>query len=281
MHGGLIRLSSEACLHTPAAKNVRWDRWSVLRFGVLILGSSHDQSAIPRRSDLSAEGSNPYVLPFSINPARGLAIAAAVVAVVWAVLEVVEATLAYAAQDDYLEASRRGEKAYEVWTSYDLMGIPWIAVALVAYVVTSLWLYQVRSNLEIMRPDAEHARRKGWVWAGWLVPVVSLWFPLQVVSDILKGLQAKPSTTLLGGWWTAWLLTLLTSQIGPQMAGLDDIDTDAVRRLGDIEGTNAAFTLIAVVLWLMIIWRIAKAQDRAVRALTEPTIPTETVGGGQ
>jgi hypothetical protein len=234
----------------------------------------------PDRFDTSAGGPNPYVLTLSINPARSLAIATAVVAVVWAVLEVVEATLAYAAQDDYLEAARRGEKAYDVWTSYDLMGIPWTVVALLAYVVTSLWLHQVRSNLEILRPDAEHVRSKGWVWAGWLVPVVSLWFPFQVVSDVLKGLRAKPSTTLLGGWWTFWLLTLVTSQIGPQAPGWDDINTDAVRQLGDIEGTNAAFTLIAVVLWLMIVRRIAIAQDHAVRALTEPTFPTEADSSG-
>lgn len=219
----------------------------------------------PSSPDLSGEfPANPYVTAQRVDPTRRLAVAAAVAAGAWAALEVVEATLAYAAQDTYLEAASRGEKAYDTWTPYDIFGLTWIIVAAAAYVITCLWLYQVRTNLEVLSPGAEHARRKGWVWAGWLVPLVSLWFPFQIVRDVLKGLPGPLPTTLIGGWWTLWLFTLVTSQMGPGLTGYDDIDTDAVQRLGDIEGTNAASTIAAALLWLAIIRRITKAQDRAL-----------------
>lgn len=198
-------------------------------------------------------------------PGRGLALAAALIAIGWAVLEVVETFLAYSAQDDYLAAAKSGVPAWDVWTAYDFVAIPWTFIAIAAYVVVCLWLYQLRSHLDVVRPEARHARRKGWIWAGWLVPVVNLWFPFQIVRDVLKALLA-PTGMVVGWWWAFWLLALSTEQIGPQLVGTDDVYVEGVRQLGNVEAANAVFTIAALVFWLLIISRIVDAQGRAEAA---------------
>lgn len=195
------------------------------------------------------------------KPGRGLPLAAALIAVVWTVYEVVHTVFAYAAQDDYLNAADRGEAAWEVWTAYDLISIVWPFISIAAYVVVCLWLYQIRSHLDVVRPDAQHARRKGWVWAGWLVPIVSFWFPFQIVRDILTALRASSSGMLLGWWWAFWLLTLITQQIGPRLVGADEVNVDWIPDLGNFEALNAVLAVAALVCWLLLIRRIVNALD--------------------
>lgn len=195
-----------------------------------------------------------------VSAGRGLALASALIAVAWTILEVVEAAFAYGAKDDYLDAAARGESAWDVFTTYDIVAIPLTIIAIAAYVVVCLWLYQVRSYLDVRRPDAHHARRKGWVWAGWLVPVVNLWFPFQIVRDIVKALGTSAGM-LLGWWWTFWLFSLFTMQIGSRLVATDEVNNEAVSQLGNVEATNAVFTGTALVFWLMIIRRTVSAQD--------------------
>lgn len=196
-----------------------------------------------------------------LKPARGLAILAAIGAAVLAAIEVIEVALASAAQETYLDAAADGVNAADVWTAYDLIAVTATIVGIAAYVVTCLWLHRLRTNLEVSHPGARHTRRKGWVWGGWLVPVVNLWFPFQIVRDISKVSSDRSPNQLLGYWWTSWLIYNFTGLIGLQLTGFGEIDPDAIQVLSNVESVNAVFAVVSVCLWLMVIRHITLRRD--------------------
>lgn len=203
----------------------------------------------------------------AFNPASGLAYAAMAVAALLLVYEIIDAGLAFAAQDDYLEAGRQGLSALDVFTTYDMIAIATLPIGIAAYVVSCLWLFQVRKNAELLDPGAHHARSRGWVWGSWIVPVVNAWFPYQVVRDISRSPVFPTPGALLGWWWAFWLVYLFTSQIGTRLTGFGEINSGAVRALGTVESINAGFGLAALALWLAIIRHIRRGQAASAEGL--------------
>lgn len=195
------------------------------------------------------------------EPARGLMIAAITIAATFAALEVVVAALAWPAQSEYLEAADKGLKSYDVWTAYDVATIAYIPVGIAAYVITCLWLYKVRTNAEALSPAGRHARNKGWVWGGWVCPVVSLWFPFQVVRDVARDPRAYRSSAVIGWWWAFWLISLLMLRVSSELVGLEEIDKGLISALGTVETINALLAIIALALWVTIVRRIGRLQD--------------------
>lgn len=193
------------------------------------------------------------------NPASGLAYAAMAAAGLFTLFEIVEAGFAFAAQDDYVEASRQDLDAVDVLTAYDLVAIPWTLIVIATYVISCLWLSQVRTNAEHLEPGAPHARGRGWVWGSWIVPVVNLWFPFQVVRDIAKRPNSPAPGRLLGWWWVFWLVYIISSRIGPSLTSFGEI-SPAISALGAVESVNAGFCAAAFVLWLAVITHIRRGQ---------------------
>jgi heme/copper-type cytochrome/quinol oxidase subunit 2 len=76
-----------------------------------------------------------------------------------------------------------------------------------------VWLYRARDNAERLSTWHRHRRSRAWLFWGWVVPVVSFWFPYQIVADIrAASLRAdhnadtSPSLNLLNWWWALFLL---------------------------------------------------------------------------
>ncbi len=193
-------------------------------------------------------------------PTRGLATAAVWIAVLFALFEVVEAGLAWQAQGKFLDAVDRGEVL--PWTPYDFTFFGGFAVLIAAYVVTCLWLYRVRTNTDIMS-TLRHARSPGWVWGGWVVPIVSLWFPYQIVRDVSRDERGFPVVSRIGTWWTLWLLSLSVERIGLRIVNVQsEVDPNAYEGLGIVETLNAVLVLVALFFWIRIIRGITAHQDR-------------------
>lgn len=129
---------------------------------------------------------------------------------------------------------------------------------LVAFVATGLWLLGIRAVAEWASPGTHHRRSSYWSFLGWVVPVVNLWFPCQVVADASRGVGSSVRT--LWPWWVAWLALNVYSVFG----GLDGpIETEAdlmfylrTQQLG------AIIAVIAFVLW----WRIVRSATAAAAA---------------
>src|SRR6266446_5906774 len=75
-------------------------------------------------------------------------------------------------------------------------------------IVFVVWFRRARINAE--RSSWRQRRASGWAFWGWIVPVVSLWFPFQIMGDIWRaGLpvaQRRRTAWLTALWWTTWLL---------------------------------------------------------------------------
>lgn len=72
-----------------------------------------------------------------------------------------------------------------------------------------MWFRRARINAE--RHGYRQRRARGWTFWGWIVPIVNLWFPFQLMGDIWRaGLPAERrgrTAWLPALWWTCWLLS--------------------------------------------------------------------------
>jgi hypothetical protein len=213
-----------------------------------------------------AEAPMGYYYPPPPRPLRRLGLVAAWLAGTLAVMGLFQAVLAWPAQSRYVEAAERGETFLEVWTPFDTVGLLQVPLTIAAYVVTCLWLYRARTNAAVMQPHLHHARSPGWVWGGWVCPVVNFWFPYQVVRDVARDPQAPQPVPNIGTWWTLWLVTTFTTAIGGQFAGVDT----SVPVFATVVTIGAALNVATLVLWLRIVRDITDHQERRMAAAYRP-----------
>jgi hypothetical protein len=94
--------------------------------------------------------------------------------------------------------------------AFDLVGILLVLAFIPVFLV---WLYHASRNAG--QSGYPQRRSAGWAIGGWFVPVISLWFPYQVVADIWRAAQPPERRTrtpwLVVAWWTCWLLARVTS----------------------------------------------------------------------
>lgn len=132
--------------------------------------------------------------------------------------------------------------------------------ALAAFVITCLWLWKCRRNVADLRPSAHQRRDPGWVWAGWAVPVVAWWFPLQVVSDIgsipANGTQPTQRPPRVRWWWTSFIAMQV---VGWTTAVLRTIPESAEWWFA-AQTAAAVVTLMALTLWIPIVRHIDRDQ---------------------
>jgi len=203
------------------------------------------------------------------RPASGLAVATFVVACVLGLLMIVSNLSAGAAIADLETATRTGVYDDTWATVYDGTALALLPGIIVVWVVTCIWLGQVRRHAKSINPVYPHARRVGWVWAGWLVPIVNLWFPFQVVRDIYAAASRFLMPSAMRWWWGLWLVMLFANRVLDSMMSsqLDSLDFDSgpVVVLGVIATTA---TLGALVAWGLTMRHVVNALDRADRAPT-------------
>jgi len=78
------------------------------------------------------------------------------------------------------------------------------------------WFRRARINAE--RHGYRQRRARGWTFWGWIVPIVNLWFPFQLMGDMWRaGLPAERrgrTAWLPAIWWTCWLLSGVSFGMG-------------------------------------------------------------------
>jgi hypothetical protein len=111
-------------------------------------------------------------------------------------------------------------------------GFPMTAgLTLVLFVV---WLWRVRSNAELFC-EAEHRHARGWVAGAWLCPIVNLWYPRQIVDDVIAASDRRTppqaqrlgtvGTRLVRAWWLALVVAMaLQLAAGRGLAGRLSVD---------------------------------------------------------
>ena len=102
------------------------------------------------------------------------------------------------------------------------------------------------------------------MWLGWWVPIVSLWFPYQVVRDIQEGSRSRSTRAPagLGLWWTAWLVYIIGNRATARVSTSDDVDV--VGSLPAVESITAVALVVACVTWCRLLRTVTALQQDAL-----------------
>ncbi|MGW0840395.1 DUF4328 domain-containing protein [Streptomyces sp. NPDC002787] len=95
-----------------------------------------------------------------------------------------------------------------------LAGSAQMTAYLATVVVFLIWFHRVRVNAEVFEPFG-HRKKRGWAIAGWIVPIVNLWFPRRIALDSWDASSpgGRPrSHGLVNAWWTMWIIGGFASQ---------------------------------------------------------------------
>lgn len=146
-----------------------------------------------------------------------------------------------------------------------LGGMAFLASA-AAWISTAWWLIDLRRVADWAAPGHPHRRSSWWALAAWVVPVVSLWFPYQLVADCSRALRSR--VTGFWPWWIGWLLMSTGSMVNvpAELATAQDVDRWVL-------GTqiSAVLAVVTFVLW----WRIVRSATRAAAdAVSEVRVPS-------
>jgi uncharacterized protein DUF4328 len=152
------------------------------------------------------------------------------------------------------------------------LGIVAALALLAAAVVFIVWLWRVRWNAE-MFCRGEHRFTRGWVLGSWICPVVNLWYPKQVVDDIVAAsdprtppqtlsLKSIPGTRLVWAWWLTWVVGLVTGNIVQRGVLGGATQVGQLRTNVILSSISALFTTAAAVLGVILIQRIDELQTQ-------------------
>lgn len=146
-----------------------------------------------------------------------------------------------------------------------LLALP---LGLAAAVLAIVWLWRARDNSEQMAA-ARHRRSRVWVWLGWLVPVVSLWFPYQVAADVWRASDpgsppqysepVRSTSASIRWWWSAFLASVVVESFGLEWSA-DRITVSDLERLAAWQTVSAVLTLAAAVLWTLLVRAVQRDQ---------------------
>lgn len=202
----------------------------------------------------------------------GVAVAAIVLTWVYVGFRAVTALSAWAGVETWTAAAERGVTyAAAGWVAYDGLVLLLVPFNVAAYVVGVVWLYRSRTFAEAYVPAARHERGRVWTWLGWGVPVVSLWFPYQVVRDVRRATVEGLLRGGLGAWWASWLVAIACDRLSSRLLGgtlgRDPLNADVVAAFPVVETIAAVATAVGGYLWMTYIREITAAQRARVVAL--------------
>jgi hypothetical protein len=169
------------------------------------------------------------------------------------------------------------------------LGIVSALALLAAAVVFIVWLWRVRWNAE-MFCRGEHRFTRGWVLGSWICPIVNLWYPKQVVDDIVAAsdprtppqtstLRDIPGTRLVWAWWITWVAGLVSGNVVQRGILVTATQPDQLRTNVVLSTISALFTTAAAVLAVILIQRIDEMQTK--RAWVPWWAPAESQPGFQ
>ena len=141
---------------------------------------------------------------------------------------------------------------------------------LAAGVVFIVWLWRARGNAELFC-YGRHRCGRGWVIGGWFCPVVNLWFPKEIVDDVIAAsdprtpplfpdLRRIPRHGLVLAWWLIWVATVVIGNVGPSDLASDvqDVSDQAVG--ASLSTLGVVLTAVSAVLALRVVRLVNRQQ---------------------
>lgn len=212
---------------------------------------------------MAPPGGMPWTVP-RLQAVGGLGTAALALAGVVLLFSIASAVAAFPAARSFRDTVESGGSVLDTFTAYDLIGIPFFLCEVAAWIVTAIWLGRVRGNVAVLRPGFRFRRSVAWDWLGWFIPIVSFWFPWQIVGDASKGSSRSLTPhRWLGLWWATWLVGLLVSTAGDQIALGQNATSSSIGMLPIFATVSAIAWIVAYALWVQIVRSIVRDQGAA------------------
>jgi hypothetical protein len=178
----------------------------------------------------------------------------------------------YKVVKDYVEGPVKDPDRLDRADQFWFLALEGFLLALLAAgVVFIVWLWRARGNAELFS-YGQHRRGRGWVIGGWFCPVVSLWFPKQIVDDVIAAsdprtpplfpdLRRIPRHGLVLTWWLIWVATLVTGPGGSSddlAADVPDVSDQAVS--ASLSTVGAVLIAVAAVLAIRVVRLVNRLQ---------------------
>lgn len=116
-----------------------------------------------------------------------------------------------------LNAYSTGLVGIDALEAYDAISQPISIVSLLVLMASGIcwmvWQYRAAASL----PAGSLRRSPGWHVGSWFIPIVSLWFPFQNVSDIARSSRAELDGGVRAIWWALWIAGNLAGGIGGRL----------------------------------------------------------------
>lgn len=244
---------------------------------------------------LSVPQPDPPLLP-PLRPIRGLTIAVITLLGIWIVVELFVAAVdlvRISLLDRVLaDPASVGLSALTVNDAlYAAGGVIGSVVYLATAIVFIVWLFRARDNAERAN-FTRHRRSKPWLILGWGVPIVSLWFPKQIIDDIWRAsepatppggakLDIHPKPALVYPWWACWLIFAWVSELVMKLlygrAGFEGLgELEGMKWSATAELGAAPIGIAAAVLAALIVRKISAFQEtrRSREMYSSPFAPS-------
>ena len=213
------------------------------------------QHPVQRSTDTS-----PGTQSLQIRPTRTMANAAILAAGALTAVSAGASITAFSAQAT-IQDVLAGAPAPEVM-AYDVFGIAYTALWVVAGIAATTWLVRARANSERIS-TLRHERSRVWCWLAWCVPVVSFWFPRQVVRDVHRASSRDLSAPRdLNRWWGLFVAALLVSQAADRFALGGD--HEYLSWLGPLNAISTVLMIGAFIFWARIVTAVVRLQEARV-----------------
>ena len=154
----------------------------------------------------------------------------------------------------YRDQLASGTAADQIVTAYDAMTVIIPITMISSWVITSLWLKKLHIAATATNPTAMRLKRP-WVFWSWIVPIVSLWFPKNIIEDLLRAEGSDESKSLIGKdtltWWLTWVGFALVNNIG--IVSAFDAADGYVPIRPELELAGACLLTGAYLVWIRIV----------------------------
>ncbi|MGW5055448.1 DUF4328 domain-containing protein [Actinokineospora sp. NPDC004072] len=134
------------------------------------------------------------------------------------------------------------------------------------------WLWRAWDNAARLT-IAPHRHGRGWVVGSWLVPVVNLWFPYQVVRDVWRGsrpdargvnsLDLLPGSAQVNTWWALWIAAVVADRVLVVLMLRDVRSLDGLRTAVVVDTVATLLLVAAGAVLFQVMGRISGWQEQA------------------
>ena len=154
----------------------------------------------------------------------------------------------------YRDQLAAGTVPDKIVTPYDALTVIIPITMIGAWIISSRWLGRLHDAATADNPTAIRRSRRWVIW-GWIVPVVSLWFPKNLIDDLLKTTGSEEAKKLIGKdsmtWWLTWIGYALVNNFSTVAAF--DAPSDYVPIRPEIEIAAACLMTGSYLVWIRIV----------------------------